>query len=59
MKPAALTAATLACALAGWWLPALWEKETPRPVVSILLPPRAEKTATTARAATTAANGEG
>ena len=48
MKPAALTAATLACALAGWWLPALWEKEAPRAVVSILLPPRAEKAVATA-----------
>ena len=48
MKPAAHTAATLACALAGWWLPALWETETPRAAVSILPPPRAEKAATTA-----------
>lgn len=40
MKPAAVIAASLVSACAGWWLPAFWIKETPRPARSILPSPR-------------------
>lgn len=39
MKPVVIAAA-LAAAVAGWWLPSLWEKETPRGSPGFLLPTR-------------------
>jgi hypothetical protein len=36
MKPAVLTIATFAAACAGWWLPALWQKEAPRATGSLI-----------------------